>query len=337
MDISSEDNSDGGKLYLFMELPFHSINDLRAWSTSIKTETKDISVYENNVETGKITEHTQNILLHTRFLEQNNSSTIKRKGYGIKLSHAQYESNPLYPYQKLTDDSLTTAPFISYQWINQSHLKIKNFITMDKQEDIRLGSNLNLELYWLNETLIEKNNWFELNINYSLGTQYNAKLISILALEAKISTEEKLNLSSITTTARAVFKNRPDQNYQLDFYYKFITDETLDIGGNSGLEGFPVKYQLGNQKFYMSLEQRSFFDWYPLHLLRVGFSIFYEVGSAWETGNKPKVLQDVGFGLRFLSTKQSESNILHMDIAYPLNDDDELDSYQLFIKSKVIF
>ncbi|MFT5401055.1 MAG: hypothetical protein ACI9LO_003589 [Planctomycetota bacterium] len=49
------------------------------------------------------------------------------------------------------------------------------------------------------------------------------------------------------------------------------------------------------------------------------------------------LIGDVGVGLRLVSTRQSDRKVLHFDIAFPVSERDQVDSYQLFIKAKSEF
>ena len=115
----------------------------------------------------------------------------------------------------------------------------------------------------------------------------------------------------------------------------------LTLGGENGLPGYPADYQSGDRRVVFNLEQRYYTDWYPFRLARVGGAIFADVGRAW--GPNPlgadhrDWLVDVGFGLRFALTRVGSGKVVHLDIAFPLNGDDSIDSVQFVIESKKSF
>jgi hypothetical protein len=49
------------------------------------------------------------------------------------------------------------------------------------------------------------------------------------------------------------------------------------------------------------------------------------------------LLKDVGVGLRFGSSRSSFGNVLHLDVAFPLDGDDDIDSVQLLVTTKGSF
>ena len=119
------------------------------------------------------------------------------------------------------------------------------------------------------------------------------------------------------------------------------TFDELLLGGDNGLRGYPLRYQSGDRRALFTIEQRGYTDWYPFRLFRVGAAVFLDVGRAWGGENQnvanPGWLSDVGFGLRLLSARSAFGNVLHADIAFPLNHDANIKPVQFLLKSKVSF
>jgi len=118
-------------------------------------------------------------------------------------------------------------------------------------------------------------------------------------------------------------------------------DSPLELGGDTGLRGYPLRYQSGDSSLLFTIEQRYFWDWYPFRLFRVGAAVFADVGRVW--GDDPLGdsnlgwLRDVGFGLRFASTRTGSRKIIHLDVAFPLDGDDTIDDVQILLQSKKRF
>jgi hypothetical protein len=118
-------------------------------------------------------------------------------------------------------------------------------------------------------------------------------------------------------------------------------DNPVELGGDNGLRGYPLRYQSGDASFLFTIEQRYFWDWYPFRLFRVGGAIFADVGRTWGDnpvgGESAGWLRDVGFGFRFAPTRTGTRKILHLDIAFPLDGDDSIDDVQISLTSKKSF
>ena len=118
-------------------------------------------------------------------------------------------------------------------------------------------------------------------------------------------------------------------------------ENTIEIGGDSGLRGYPLRYQSGDSKLLLTLEQRYFTDWYPFRLVRIGGAIFADAGRVWGDdpvgGRRFNWLSDVGFGLRLAPTRSSAGKMIHLDVAFPLGGDASIDTVQFLLESKRSF
>lgn len=78
-----------------------------------------------------------------------------------------------------------------------------------------------------------------------------------------------------------------------------------------------------------------------LRLARVGAAIFADVGRSWGSSalDVPQLgtLPDVGIGLRFGNTRSALGNVLHVDLAFPLDGDPSIRSMQLLLKTHKSF
>mgnify|MGYP001001606529 CR=1 FL=1 len=118
-------------------------------------------------------------------------------------------------------------------------------------------------------------------------------------------------------------------------------ESQLVIGGDNGLRGYPLRYQSGERRVLMTAEARAFTDIYLWRLVRVGGAAFYDVGRAWGGPHpntlNPGWLSNVGIGLRFFSVRAAFGNVLHVDIARPLQRDPSIRSTQFLVKTKTSF
>ena len=64
-------------------------------------------------------------------------------------------------------------------------------------------------------------------------------------------------------------------------------DKQLTLGGDTGLRGYPTRYQPGDRSYLVTLEQRYHSSAYPFGLFRVGYAAFVDVGQAWFDDSAP--------------------------------------------------
>lgn len=118
-------------------------------------------------------------------------------------------------------------------------------------------------------------------------------------------------------------------------------NQALLLGGDNGLRGYPLRYQSGTRRALFTVEERYYTDWYLWRLFRFGGAAFADVGRAWGGNNtnsaNPGWLADVGAGLRIISSRSAFGNVLHLDIAFPLNTTPEIQRMQFLVTSKTSF
>ena len=118
-------------------------------------------------------------------------------------------------------------------------------------------------------------------------------------------------------------------------------DNQILLGGDNGLRGYPLRYQTGTSRALLTVEQRYFTDWYPFRLFRVGAAAFVDVGRTW--GETPVgepslgLLKDIGIGLRIGNTRSGLGNMIHIDLAMPLDGDSSIDKLQINVETKERF
>ncbi|HTP39877.1 MAG TPA: hypothetical protein VMI92_09925 [Steroidobacteraceae bacterium] len=102
-------------------------------------------------------------------------------------------------------------------------------------------------------------------------------------------------------------------------------DNWLDLGGDNGLRGYPLHYQQGDGRALITLEERLYTNYYLLQLLHVGAAVFFDAGRTWgaNPAGTPQLgwLRDVGIGLRLGNSRTSFGNVVHIDLAAPLDVD----------------
>jgi hemolysin activation/secretion protein len=117
-------------------------------------------------------------------------------------------------------------------------------------------------------------------------------------------------------------------------------DELL-LGGDNGLRGFPLRYQSGTRRALFTVEERFYTDLYVWRLFRIGGAAFFDTGRAWGGANVNSAnagwLANGGFGLRIVSARSAFSNVLHVDLAFPLNAGSDVKKVQFLVKSKTSF
>ena len=246
----------------------------------------------------------------------------------------------------LPEDRKLVYPFVGFELVEDGFVTTQNQDQMDRTEDFQMGLQVRASLGWADT---------------SFGSDRDAALFSASASRGYGSLEKTALLLSAQTQGRVESGNLANALLSVDArYYRrqsekrtffaslsgtageaLDLDNPVEIGGKSGLRGYPLRYQAGDSKVLATIEQRYYTDWYPFRLARVGGAIFADVGRVWGANplgpDNREWLADVGIGLRLAMTRVSAGRVVHIDLAFPLNDDPSIDNVQFLIESRSSF
>ena len=118
-------------------------------------------------------------------------------------------------------------------------------------------------------------------------------------------------------------------------------DTQLLLGGDTGLRGYPLRYQAGTASALLTLGERYYTNWYPFRLFHVAAAAFFDMGRTWGTdvtgATSDGLLKDVGIGLRLGSSRSAFGNVIHIDLAFPLDGGDDIEDVQFIVETKARF
>jgi hypothetical protein len=238
------------------------------------------------------------------------------------------------------------APFVRYELIEDQFIKLRNRDQIYRPEFFVLGFNARVQL---SRTLT---NWgssqsawlYSAVISNGFRDRSNRDLVAALTLDRRIASTG----DTMTQTGGAMRFFAPN-GASSTFYAAVSADrisgggiaDQLLLGGNNGLRGYPSRYQTGQNRALATIEQRAYTDWYPFRLFRVGGAIFFDYGRAWNGLNQNTIrsgwLSDAGIGLRIALDRAAFANVLHADIAVPLNRPAGIKPVQFLVKTELTF
>lgn len=272
----------------------------------------------------------------------------KRYSAGLRFSEDRYDLDPgLRPPSSLPEDRKQVAPFLRFEAIEDDFKELRNRDKIERPEYFQFGVVSRIEIGRATTALGSTENLWQYSANISNGLEIGeTDLFGSMSLSGEYGDGYGRNeqiggtLSYYRPTSKrglfytslsAARIDNPDSN------------RLLVIGGDSGLRGYPLRYQSGQQRVLLTIEERAYSDWYPFRLFRVGGAIFVDVGRAW-VGEPASVspqnrgwLANMGLGVRLLSTRSASGKVFHIDLAFPLHDDPNIDSVQFLFKNKSEF
>jgi outer membrane protein assembly factor BamA len=272
---------------------------------------------------------------------------VRRHTLGWSASPVRYAAEPgrAAPVQ-LPEDRRRAGPYWRYDLIEDRIERELNRNLIGRPEFFQLGLLASLQLNWDSlalgadrdalrfsaaisrgfvprpgDTLIAHAAWSGEMLRHGAGSQ----LFSTGAQFYRPQSKRRLFYAS----AEAAWLTRPGP-----------TDQ-LVLGGDSGLRGYPLRYQSGARRVLFTAEQRVYTDVYLWRLFRLGGAAFVDVGRAWggvlPNTAHPGWLGDVGLGLRIVSERSSFGTVVHIDVALPLSRSGDISKAQLLVKTNSSF
>jgi hypothetical protein len=265
------------------------------------------------------------------------------------FTYDEHTFNPVSTWSGATllpEDRKFVYPWVEYDIVTDDYEKLWNHDQILRTEDFYLGTTATLRVGWADTSWGSSKS--ALIIQSTAGTGFKDGGRSTLLLTGDFSGRLEDGVL-YNGQADAAVRYYVEQSRKWLFFTTVAATKTwrpdLDnqvlLGGDTGLRGYPLRYQDGTSKALWTVEQRYFTDWFLFRLFRVGGAIFFDAGRTW--GEPPLaepslgVLKDAGFGLRFGNARSALGNVIHVDFAFPLNNIGGISKVQFLVTTQASF
>jgi hypothetical protein len=271
--------------------------------------------------------------------------TVRYLG-GFRYDERTFSTRPDEPGAPLPEDRTVAYPWVGIEVLQDNYLSTRNLDQIGRTEDVYLGRSARLEAGFASTAFGSTRDALILNGALQAGTDLTdgRYLIHTLGWHGRL--EEGSLTDAVLDGSSRLYLRQSERSVFFASVSASITshldpEKQLLLGGDNGLRGYPLRYQAGKANALLTLEERFYSSWQPLKLFNVGGAIFFDTGRAWghdEYAAAPAGwLADVGVGLRLGSARSALGNVLHIDLAMPLNRPTDIDSLQLLIETKKSF
>lgn len=244
------------------------------------------------------------------------------------------------------DDRKLIYPYFGIEILEDQFDTAQNRNQINRTEDFQMGTRISATLGWSDEEFGADRDaaLYWLRASRSIGDISKSAVLLGASASGRVEGGDATN-ALLRVDAR-YYKQQSEQRtffatVAATYGSNLDLDNPVELGGDTGLRGYPLRYQSGDSKMLLTVEQRYFWNWYPFRLVRVGGAIFADTGRTWGDdplgGESLGWLSDVGFGLRLAPTRTGTRNVIHIDLAFPLDGDDSIDNVQFLIESKKSF
>lgn len=353
LNFSYADNSDGKHQYYEWVRPYFALSTVNAGGITYEQFDQEDSLYNAGeiVQTFGHSSEKQEFFYGAKM-----SLSDKRNIHRWNIGYTQ-EEDIFFPLDNdLSDNSLPhnrdlNTSWIEYAYIHDGYIEVSNIQQINRIEDINLGFQSRVRLGFTNSSYKEYDNSYQFTHNISQG--FFVSEASLLLAEFRY--EGLYNGGKIYNGIIEGNINYHWQNFESGQLYislegarglRLFGDKALSLGGDNGLRGYPAYYQTGDKRYLLTMEQRFYGEKEWFSLFHMGYAIFYDQGRAWGDSLVPQsetgTLRDFGMGLRISGTRNGSRdegghNVLHIDIATPLDAGPDTSQLQWLVKVKHSF
>jgi len=346
-NASYSDNDDGNSTALEIERPFYSF-DTR-WTAGVSMFDDD--GVQHRYSLGKRADayrrEERDADLHFGTSHGWDDGWVRRFTAGLRFDEKKFSDAPgLAPSAILPVDHTFAYPYAGLEFIQDDFATETNVDQIERTEDFQFGRRFMVELGYADSAFGSDTSATLLRATASRGWRLrdHHKLFFGAGLTGRL--EDGAARDTIYSASARYFW-RTSQNTLFyasltgDFGHALDLDDDLLLGGDNGLRGYPLRYQAGSSRALLTLEQRFYTNWYPFRLFHVGGAVFADVGRSFGRSaiDVPNLgtLRDVGFGLRVANSRSALANVLHLDVAFPLDGDSSIQNIQFLVGTKRSF
>ncbi|HUQ26126.1 MAG TPA: hypothetical protein VM140_10665 [Burkholderiales bacterium] len=341
---SYADTSDGRAWGVVVNRPFFALDSRYSGGASAGSNERSEAVYVSGINTGTYRHQQGTFNAFGGWSAGLVDGWTRRHTVGLQYEDNSYARIPgQSPEGELPADLTIAAPYYRFDLIQDRFRTGINFNQIGKPEDFNVGLSMTAQLGRSLSVLgSTREQWLYVT---SIAKGFDVGQRGLLRANASFSGRYASGGEQQASSLAAQYFHRHNGGYTFfgSFSGSMVSNpdvpNPLTLGGDNDLRGYPLRYQSGNKSMLVNLEERLYTDWYPFRLVRVGGAVFYDGGRAWGGSNpntaNPGWLSDVGFGLRLLTDRSAVSNVLHLDVAFPLNREAGIDAVQFLVYTKI--
>lgn len=350
LDLSGSyaNNSDGKARSLALDRPFYALDSRWAAGASWRDETRIDPTYEQGAMVGQYQLTERFAKVYGGLSEGLHDGWVRRWTLGI--THDEHRATPLatntLPGVTSPSNRTLVYPWLGFEWLQDEYQTVLNQDQIGRTEDLALG--------WHGQALLgaamprfgadRHAAVFSLKLYKGLKPWPDTTLLFDASAAGRIERDGFAG-TRLLASARHYLRQSDKRSLYLALSTERVAnpdpDQQVLVGGDTGLRGYPLRYQSGHGRWLFTAEQRYFTDWYPWRLFNVGGAVFYDMGRAWDQDPRTQIpqglLRDVGFGLRLGNSRSAIGSVVHIDVAFPIDGDPSIRKVQFLVEGKSSF
>jgi hypothetical protein len=344
LGLTYRDADDGETMALRVDRPFYALDTRHAEGLFLLDSQRNEPRYSLGERVGKFEQDEQFYEIHAGRSAGWSNGWVRRWTAGVTYERDRFAALPDEPLGgPLPENRTLVYPWIGFDLIQDAYQERLNQDQIQRTEDVLLGFRAGARLGYAAESFGSDRDAVIMSAYAQDGMDFGAGMTLFLNASASGRLEDS-ELRNGLIAAEARFYARTSDKTKFFATVSGEASEQLDaerqllLGGDTGLRGYPLRYQGGTSLALLTLEERYYTNWYPFRLFHVAAAAFFDMGRTWGrdiTGMESLgLLKDVGIGLRLGSSRSAFGNVIHVDLAFPLDGGDGIDDVQFVVETK---
>jgi len=345
--------ADDGHFYAAdLSRPFFALNTQRSLGLSASDFDREEGLFLLNTEVWEFDARSKYLEAELGFSRGVIDNRVWRYAVGVAIHQEDFDFPLAYPFTPAQDRD-ERYPFVGVSLIEDRFDTALNLDRVQRTEDIGVGLRFDARLGWSDSAWGATGERLIGTLSLGDGTWSGDRQLVQYGLSARADYDlEADRFDDVLATASLDYRFSHAARFTFSARGSFTlannlpVDKQLLLGGARGLRGYPTRYQAGDRRFLLTLEERYYSDLYPFDLFRLGGVIFADVGRAWFEDDPPDwlvfdrsndafdTLANVGVGLRLESTRTRRDVLLHLDFAVPLVDGPNVSAVEVTLTAK---
>ena len=321
--------TDGGRVLLDLVRPFRNLDDRLSYGAELLFDQRDQPLFRAGKRVARFEQRHMRLRTFLASSSGRQDGVIRRWTLGLEFEDFTFDrtGGPLQP-ARIADDRRGIWPFLRFESIEDDFDSRLRLDFLQRPQDVYQGLRYGVTLGYAPDLLGADAS--RIMVRADLRDAHRPAPPWFLAWYADLDASIRSGEHSENLVTRAGIEAHFRHHDQFGFfaslegiYTRNLTeDRQLLLGGDTGLRGYPTRFQSGDRRVLLRLEERWFSTANPFRLLLVGAAVFVDTGRAWFPGDANDEtsgwLTNVGVGLRLGSNRGSARKLLHIDLAVPL-------------------
>jgi hypothetical protein len=353
--LSFADNNDGQQSSLFLHKMFAGFHTKTAYHLGFNEESRNDTLFQNDQDQSIFDHDISFKEASYAWLNFNSDSRLLRYRLGITQEKDSFSELSSEQSSDLSSPPLTNVkpedryllyPWFAFEYIEKDFRKLTNVHLITQIEDFNHGWQLNSRLGIGNGNK-ESSAWTVWKMRVKKG--FNLHENSLLLLDLTLANDIYQQRDN-----RLLVRISGEYFYQLNKSWGFYLsntnivsknqylDQPVTMGGNTGLRGFPLQYQHGQDSIKLTSEIRYYPQINIFKLFDLAGVAFVDAGRTHGESTIKNIeegwLGSAGLGLR-LHSPHSGGNypIIHIDFAFPQSDNPDINRFEIKVQAKKSF